>query len=123
MRLTNLDLIRNLRRRCVNRHVRVLDRHVMTSRELNVTIVVVEVEVEVIVVIVVTVVTAVIVLDLLIEGVVVIGKTVQRGRRAARVLLLGRPLPVAVGMMPTGMSWISGSGTILSLRLRTSRNR
>jgi hypothetical protein len=115
MRLTNLDLIRNLRRRCVNRHVRVLDRHVMTSRELNVTIVVVEV--------VVTVATAVIVLDLLIEGVVVIGKTVQRGRRAARVLLLGRPLPVAVGMMPTGMSWISGSGTILSLRLRTSRNR
>jgi hypothetical protein len=67
----------------------------------------------------VTVVTVVTVLDLRIGGVAVIGKTVQLGRRVARVLLLGRRLPVAVGMMPTGMSWISGSGTIMSLLLRT----
>jgi hypothetical protein len=113
MRLTNLDSIRNQRRRCVKRHVLVLDRHVMTSRELNVKTVVVVAEVAV------TAVTAVTVLDLRIGGVAVIGKTVQLGRRAARVLLLGRRLPVAVGMMPTGMSWISGSGTILSLLLRT----
>ena len=58
MRLTNLDSIRNQRRRCVKRHVLVLDRHVMTSRELNVKTVVVVAEVAVTAVTVAEVATA-----------------------------------------------------------------